>query len=166
MTRRAAFAAPLAAAVAPARPNVLVLLTDQQTYTAWSGSGNAWLRTPAMDSIARRGRVFSQAIYPYPVCSPSRSSLFTGRMAHEIGVMGNSGSLPSGMASLGELFRAAGYQTAYGGKWHLPKSFAGMTGFDRLIGGSALGRDMDGPLADTCADWLRRQPAHDSHPPR
>ncbi len=48
---------------------------------------------------------------------------------------------------MGEIFRAAGYETVYGGKWHLPKSFEGMTGFTRLIGGHALGARMDEPLA-------------------
>jgi len=158
LTRRDVLAAPFVQAAAVRRPNFLVLLTDQQTHNAWSGCGNAWLKTPAMDSIARRGTVFTNAVCPYPVCSPSRSSIFTGRMPHETGVMGNNGAIPAGMASMGELFRAAGYETAYGGKWHLPKSFDGMTGFTKLIGGSKLGKDMDGPLANTCAEWLRRRP--------
>ena len=51
--------------------------------------------------------MFTNAICPYPVCSPSRSSIFTGRMPHETGVMGNGGPIPAGMASMGELFRAA-----------------------------------------------------------
>lgn len=155
MTRRSLLAAPFAAVK---RPNFLVILTDQQTHNAWSGSGNAWLKTPAMDSIARRGMVFTNAVCPYPVCSPSRSAIFTGRMPHETRVMGNGGPIPAGMASMGEIFRAAGYNTAYGGKWHLPKSFDGMTGFTKIIGGSALGRDMDGPLSNACAEWLRRSP--------
>ena len=158
MTRREALAAPFVQAAAARRPNFLVILTDQQTHNAWSGSGNGWLKTPAMDSIARRGTVFTNAVCPYPVCSPSRSSIFTGRMPHETAVMGNGGPIPAGMASLGELFRAAGYNTAYGGKWHLPKSFDGMTGFTKIIGGSALGRDMDAPLSNACSDWLRRSP--------
>jgi arylsulfatase A-like enzyme len=140
------------------RPNFLVILTDQQTHNAWSGCGNSWLKTPAMDWLARRGTVFTNAVCAYPVCSPSRSAIFTGRMPHETGVMGNGGPIPAGMASMGELFRAAGYNTAYGGKWHLPKSFDGMTGFTKIIGGSALGRDMDTPLSNACSEWLRKSP--------
>lgn len=155
ISRRGLLAAPFAAV---RRPNFLVILTDQQTHNAWSGCGNSWLKTPAMDSIARRGMVYSNAVCPYPVCSPSRSSIFTGRMPHETGVMGNGGPIPAGMASMGELFRAAGYNTAYGGKWHLPKSFDGMTGFTKIIGGSALGKDMDGPLSNACSEWLQRGP--------
>jgi arylsulfatase A-like enzyme len=158
MTRRSVLAAPFLQSARPERPNILVLLTDQQTHNAWSGCGNAWLKTPAMDAIALRGTVFSNAICPYPVCSPSRSSIFTGRLPHEAGVMDNNLPIAPGMASMGEIFRAAGYNTAYGGKWHLPKSFDGMTGFTKIIGGSKLGRDMDAPLSNACADWLRRNP--------
>jgi arylsulfatase A-like enzyme len=155
--RRQLLSAPAALFQSP-RPNVLLILTDQQTHDAWSGCGNPWLKTPAMDSIARRGLSFRNAICPYPVCSPSRASIFTGRLPHEAGVMDNGKPIAPGMATLGELFRSAGYNTAYGGKWHLPKSFDGMTGFTKIIGGSALGKDMDAPLSNACADWLRKQP--------
>ena len=138
------------------QPSFPVTLTGQKTHNAWSVCGNSWLKTPAMDSIARRGTVLTKAVCPYPVCSPSRSSIFTGRMPHETGVMGNGGLIPAGMKSMGELFREAGYNTAYGGKWQLPKSFDGMTGFTKIIGGSALGKDMDAPLSNACSDWLRR----------
>jgi arylsulfatase A-like enzyme len=141
------------------RPNILFILTDQQTHDAWSGASNPWLRTPAMDSLAARGTVFSQAICPYPVCSPSRSSIFTGRMPHEAQVMDNGKPIVAGMATMGDVFRTAGYETVYGGKWHLPKSFDGMTSFQKLIGGSSQGADMDGPLATTCSDWLRKRKA-------
>lgn len=158
ISRRSVLAAPFVQTALAKQPNFLVILTDQQTHNAWSGCGNGWLRTPAMDSIAQRGMVFTNAICPYPVCSPSRSCIFTGRMPHETGVMDNGKPIPAGMASMGEVFRAAGYNTAYGGKWHLPKSFDGMTGFTKIIGGSALGRDMDAPLSNACSEWLRRSP--------
>lgn len=155
VNRREFLAAMAAAAPQTSRPNLLLILTDQQTHYAWSGARNPWLRTPAMDSLAARGAAFSNAYCAYPVCSPSRSSIFTGRMPHETGVMVNGRPIVSGMPTMGEVFRAAGYETVYGGKWHLPKSFEGMTAFERLIGGNALGAKMDAPLAETCAGWLR-----------
>ena len=79
-------AAPFVQTGVAKRPNFLVFLTGRQTHNAWSGCGNSWLKTPAMDSIARRGNVFTNAVCPYPVCSASRSSIFTGRMPHETGV--------------------------------------------------------------------------------
>ena len=53
---------------------------------------------------------------------------------------------------MGELFHDAGCKTVYGGKWRLPKSFDGMTGFEKLIGGSEQGKDMDAPLASAFAN--------------
>lgn len=155
----AAAGAPFFLRAAPMRPNLLLILTDQQTHDAMSNAGNPWLKTPAMDSLAVRGTRFTETICPYPVCSPSRGTLFTGRMPHETGVRVNGKAIAPGMATMGELFRQAGYRTVYGGKWHLPRSFDGMTGFERLIGGSGQGKDMDEPLATACAEWLRRKPA-------
>lgn len=152
-------AAPMVARAAPKRPNLLLILTDQQTHDAMSNAGNPWLKTPAMDSLARTGTRFAETICPYPVCSPSRGSIFTGRMPHETGVRVNGKAIVPGMATMGEVFRKAGYQTVYGGKWHLPKSFDGMTSFEKLIGGSGQGKDMDAPLAATCEEWLRRKPS-------
>jgi arylsulfatase A-like enzyme len=158
-TLLASAGAPFVVRAAPKPPNLLLILTDQQTHDAMSNAGNPWLKTPAMDSLAARGTRFAETICPYPVCSPSRGSIFTGRMPHETGVRVNGKAIAPGMATMGEVFQKAGYQTVYGGKWHLPKSFDGMTGFEKLIGGSGQGRDMDEPLATACADWLRRKPA-------
>lgn len=140
------------------RPNFLLIMTDQQTHNAMSCAANPWLKTPAMDSLASRGTRFSAAYCTYPVCSPSRGSIFTGRMPHETGVRLNNQAVAAGVPTLGEMFRTAGYETVYGGKWHLPRSFDGMTGFTRLIGGHALGARMDQPLSDAAAGWLRQQP--------
>ncbi|MDX2269811.1 MAG: sulfatase-like hydrolase/transferase [Bryobacter sp.] len=147
----------LTSAAVPQKPNLLLILTDQQSHLAWSGARNPWLSTPAMDSLARAGTVYEEAYCAYPVCSPSRSSIFTGRMPNETGVMTNGKAIPATIPTLGEVFASGGYRTVYGGKWHLPKSFDGMTGFTKLIGGSGQGKDMDAPLASTCADWLAKQ---------
>lgn len=140
------------------RPNFLLIITDQQTHNAMSCAANPWLKTPAMDALAARGTRFSAAYCTYPVCSPSRGSIFTGRMPHETGVRLNGQAVREGIPTLGEIFRNAGYETVYGGKWHLPRSFDGMTAFTRLIGGHGLGAKMDQPLADTSAAWLRASP--------
>jgi arylsulfatase A-like enzyme len=150
MTRRAL----LAAAMQDRRPNVLLVMTDQQTWNAMSAAGNPWLSTPAMDAIARNGLRIENAYCTYPVCSPSRSSIFTGRMPHETGVRWNNESVATGIPTMGEVFRDGGYQTIYAGKWHLPRSFDGMTGFTKIAGGSALGRDMDAGVGAACSKWL------------
>jgi len=152
-------AAPLALYGATKRPNLLLIMTDQQTHDALSCAGNKWVKTPAMDSLAANGVRFAQTICAYPVCSPSRGSIFTSRMPHETGVRLNAKAIADGIPTMGEIFRDAGYKTVYGGKWHLPKSFDGMTAFEKLIGGSGQGKDMDAPLAAACAKWLRNAPA-------
>jgi arylsulfatase A-like enzyme len=138
------------------RPNVLLVMTDQQTHHAWSGARNPWLSTPAMDSIAGRGTVFEEAYCNYPVCSPSRGSIFSSRLPHETGVMTNGKGIHPEIPTMGEIFRAAGYRTAYAGKWHLPKSFDGMTAFEKIAGGHALGAKMDEPVADACTQYLKQ----------
>ncbi len=138
--------------------NLLVLLTDQQSVSAMSANGNPYLRTPAMDSLAAGGVSFSESYCTYPVCSPARSSILTSRMPHETGVRVNGKPIAQGIPNMGDVFRAAGYRTVYGGKWHLPKSFGGVTGFDELIGGDSLGAKMDEPLASACVEFLRNKP--------
>ncbi len=112
------------------RPDVVLLLTDQQRFDAMGLAGSPGFETPAIDALAREGVWFSHAFVATPQCSPTRASLLTGRYPHRTGVMGNvaEGQLvPKGMSapleasipSLGTIFRSAGYQTAYFGKWHL-----------------------------------------------
>ncbi|MBL8175601.1 MAG: sulfatase-like hydrolase/transferase [Bryobacterales bacterium] len=160
MTRRGFLTAGAPALLRGAnRPNIVLIMTDQQTRDAMSCAGNRWLKTPAMDRIAAMGTRYTRAYCAYPVCSPSRSSVFTGVLPHAAGVMENGKPIRQGLPTLGEVFAKAGYQTAYGGKWHLPKSFDGMTGFTRIAGGSALGKNMDSPLADACVQWVQGKPS-------
>jgi arylsulfatase A-like enzyme len=159
MNRRQFFGTLAAPALAPGeRPNILLLMTDQQGVTAVSAHGNRYLRTPAMDSLAASGVSFTESYSTYPVCSPARSSWFTSRMPHETGVRSNGLPIAAGIPTLGELFRRHGYHTVYGGKWHLPRSFGEPPGFEYLIGGSNLGAKMDEPLASACVEFLSKTP--------
>jgi len=108
------------------KPNVLFIMTDQQSYNMMSCMGNKWLSTPSMDKIAGMGYRFDKAYCVNPVCMPSRFSLLTGHYASEAGVKENTTAydaakvkqLISGGA-LGNIFRGAGYETLYSGKTHL-----------------------------------------------
>jgi arylsulfatase A-like enzyme len=107
------------------RPNVLFIMTDQQFAEAMScRTGQQLIHTPAMDSLAAHGTVFTRAYTPNPLCMPARNSLFTGRYPHETGVTRNVAVKldPAEFTCLGTYFRQGGYETAYYGKWHL--SFA------------------------------------------
>ena len=104
------------------RPNVLLVMTDQQTDEAMSCTGNPHVKTPAMDWIAARGFRFTRSYVTQPLCLPCRSSIQTGRYPHEIGTPTNGTKLNGRHPMLGKLMQAGGYDTAYFGKWHVGAS--------------------------------------------
>ena len=71
---------------AAGRPNILVIITDQQRASMLSCAGNPYVKTPNLDSLAQAGARFERAYVANPVCSPSRTSLITGRMPSAIGM--------------------------------------------------------------------------------
>lgn len=104
-----------------AKPNVLLILTDDQGYSDVGFNGNPHLKTPALDAFAAESTIFDR-FYVNPVCSPTRASLMTGRSALRTGVM----DTQEGMSvlrpeetTLAEALRASGYRTGMFGKWHL-----------------------------------------------
>ncbi len=102
------------------RPNILLILTDQQSASMMSCTGNPNLRTPAMDQLAADGVRFESAYCTQPLCIPQRCSLFTGLMPHETGVTFNvNGDQLRRFPMMGRIFSDAGYDTGYSGKWHL-----------------------------------------------
>ncbi len=117
------------------RPNVLVILADDQGSVDAGCYGANDLVTPGMDSLAAHGVRFTQFYSAAPVCSPSRAGLLTGRYPWLAGMPDNGASPPSEAAdqldtltgeglpaaeiTLAEMFRRAGYATAHIGKWHL-----------------------------------------------
>ena len=102
-----------------AQPNILVILTDQQTQRAVSAYGNPYLHTPHTDALVHGGLSFENSYCTAPVCSPSRSSLITGRMPHQTGVEINGPSIKPQIPTLGDIFQQADYQSFYAGKWGL-----------------------------------------------
>ena len=148
-----------------ARPNVLVILTDQHTNDALSYLGNPHLNTPVMDQLAAEGTFFTASYCTSPVCGPARSSLITGRMPHETGVVWNSTHIRSDVPTIGHIFKESGYQTAWVGKWHLPESYPAKSEMDSVAGFTVipfqslkpewdLGEDTDGPIADAAVNYI------------
>lgn len=139
------------------QPNIILIITDQQSAGMMSCAGNRYLNTPALDRLAATGVTFSRAYCTAPVCVPSRFSLMTGRMPSEIGLRDNNyehiGNIPEHILEhgLGHAFKNAGYDAAYGGKVHLPKMDAIDLGFDYI---SDNERD---ELADTCATYIQEE---------
>lgn len=148
----AAALAATAAAPAPHRPNVVLILTDDQGWGDVGFHGNARIRTPHMDRMAREGAAFTD-FHVSPVCSPTRASLLTGRYNYRTGVVdtyiGRSLMHPDEL-TLAEMLRGAGYTTGIFGKWHLGDNYplrAIDQGFDRavVIKGGGLGQPSDAP---------------------
>lgn len=130
------------------RPNIVFIITDQQSADAMScQAGEQLLHTPAMDGLAETGMLFTRAYAANPLCMPSRNAMFTGRYPHETGVTKNAGPKggldPAQFISIGTRFRKAGYETAYCGKWHLcfPTKASDAHGFTILRSGKGGGHD-------------------------
>lgn len=115
----------LAAPASAARPNVVILLTDDQGYGDVGAHGNPVLRTPQFDRL-RAGSVRFTQFHVSPMCTPTRGQLLTGVDALRNGAMNVSSGramLRTGFATMPEVFAANGYRTGMFGKWHLGDSY-------------------------------------------
>lgn len=142
------------------RPNILIIMTDQQTADAMSAAGNRDLHTPAMDKLAANGVRFSRAYCVQPLCAPSRTAIFSGRRPHETGFIGNvpekDGLWPDSLLMMGKIFQAGGYKTGYVGKWHLsiPVSKISQHGFEYIQNTDFLDYN-DAATPSYCARFIR-----------
>ena len=107
-----------AAAQAPTRPNVLLIMTDQHRMDAIGAYGNPVIRTPNLDSLAAGGTRFTNCWTQHPVCMPSRASIFTGRYPSSHGVRTNGIRLPASEKTLAQALLDQGYSTFGAGKFH------------------------------------------------
>ena len=115
------FLAAVSSSTASDRPNVLLILTDNQSYFELSSHGHEKLRTPNIDRFASESVDF-QNFHAPPFCSPSRAELLTGRYALRSGIhntVGGVSILKAEEATLANYLSGAGYRTAIFGKWHL-----------------------------------------------
>ena len=121
------------------RPNVIVILTDDQGWGDLSLNGNKNLSTPNIDQLAAEGASFDR-FYVCPVCSPTRAEFLTGRYHPRGGVYSTSAGgerLDLDEKTIGDTFKAAGYRTAAFGKWHNGMQFPyhpNARGFDEFYG--------------------------------
>ena len=113
------------AAAAASRPNIILIMTDDQGYGDLSIHGNPVLETPHLDAFAR-GSATMKNFHVSPVCSPTRASLMTGRYNYRTRVIdtfkGRSMMDPAEV-TVAELLRGAGYATGIFGKWHLGDNY-------------------------------------------
>ena len=105
-----------------------------------------WIKTPHMDRLAGSGVRFRNSFVTLSLCAPSRAAFLTGRYNHANGITNNSQPFPADAVSHATLLRAAGYKTAYVGKWHMGDQKGPRPGFDYSASFVGQGRYNDCPF--------------------
>ena len=142
------------------KPNIVFILVDDMGFGDVGYNGSE-IATPNLDKMAQSGTVLNRN-YVYPICSPTRAALLTGRSPLEFGIdapINNNASLPLDTKIMPEYFSDLGYQTALVGKWHLglgQKSFFPHNrGFDYFYGFLGGWVDFYTHVYDGGHDWQR-----------
>ncbi|NOT58641.1 MAG: arylsulfatase [Acidobacteria bacterium] len=121
------------------RPNILLILSDDQGYGDLSLHGNPYLTTPHIDRFAKGGIQFER-FFVSPLCAPTRAALLTGRYSLRTGVWGvthNKEAMRPEETTIAEILKGAGYRTGIFGKWHNGEQFPYTPpgqGFDEFLG--------------------------------
>ena len=130
--------------------NLLFIFTDEQRADSMAAYGNRRIHTPNLNRLADESVVFERAYVSQPICTPSRSTLFTGQYPHTNGCTHNNIPLRADTSCFPEMLRDDEYVTAYHGKWHLGDEIFKQHGFDEwrsiedgYIGYYGPGRDRD-----------------------
>jgi len=121
------------------RPNVILLMTDDQGYGDLSCHGNPVLKTPNLDCLHAESVRFTD-FHVNPFCAPTRASLMVGKVSDRVGVrrtLNMRNYLPVNEKTMADVFKANGYRTGLFGKWHLGHNFPYRPidrGFDEWVG--------------------------------
>ncbi|MCD6333378.1 MAG: arylsulfatase [Bacteroidales bacterium] len=132
------------------KPNVLLIMTDDQGYGDIQAHGSPYVKTPALDRLFREGIRLAD-FHVDPCCSPTRSALLTGQYSSRVGVwhtIGGRSLLKAGIPTIADVFAENGYRTAIFGKWHLGENYPfrpNDRGFQEavVLGGGAIGNNPD-----------------------
>jgi arylsulfatase A-like enzyme len=153
-----------AAGAAADRPNLVLILADDMAWDDCGAYGHKTLRTPNIDRLAREGMRFDRAFLTCSSCSPSRSSIITGRYPHNTDAEQLHWPLPKEQVTFVEKLKAAGYWTAAAGKWHLGEAVkgrfdvvheAGTAGFQLPSGaGAPAGKMIQDKDESGCGQWV------------
>ena len=156
------------------RPNVVVVITDDQRWDCLSCAGHPFLKTPNLDRLAAEGARFANAFVTTSLCSPSRASMLSGLYAHTHRIINNFTDYPSSLPSYPVRLHDLGYETAYIGKWHMgEQSDEKRPGFDYWASHKGQGKYFDTTfningerkllkgyythrVTDLAVDWIKR----------
>lgn len=126
------------------RPNVIFVLTDDQRGDCLGLAGHPHLKTPNIDRLGKEGLYFKNAFCTTSLCSPSRASILSGLYAHSHGVQDNFTEYPIDLPSFPRQLQAAGYRTAYIGKYHMgEENDEKRPGFDYFVTHKGQGKYWD-----------------------
>lgn len=135
---------------APVKPNIVLVITDDQGYGDIAAHGNRMIKTPNLDQLYQKSLRLTN-FHVDPTCAPTRSALMTGRYSTRTGVwhtiMGRS-LMDTNEVTLAEVLKSNGYQTGLFGKWHLGDNYPLRPqdqGFDTVVqhGGGGVGQTPD-----------------------
>ena len=149
------------------RPNILILCMDQWDATMDVPDEVAF---PAMERLEAQGTRFDRNYCTVPICTPSRSTMWTGVHATHTGLWDNTNfawieELSSDVPTIGQMLREQGYYTAFKGKWHLSEvelsedtleryGFSDFQQWGEMFGAPLQGEQLDGAVAFQTVDWL------------
>lgn len=139
------------------KPNVIVILTDDQGYADAGFQGLPTSRqalTPNLDRLAREGVVFRNGYVAFSTCGPSRHSLLTGRSASRYGIEENGFFAPASEVIIPRAIKDAGYATRMFGKWHLS------SGSDPADPLGPVGRGFDSAYLTSSQDFFMKRTPH------
>ncbi len=148
----AASSIPVNAVAQNERPNIILIMTDDQGYGDLGAHGNEKIKTPNLDRLAKQSVEFTQ-FYVCPVCAPTRASLMTGRYNYRTGVVDTylgRAMMHTDEITIAEVLGKAGYRTGIFGKWHLGDNYPLRTieqGFQESLvhKGGGIGQPSDPP---------------------
>jgi arylsulfatase A-like enzyme len=114
------------------RPNIVVVLVDDMRFDEFRAGGHPYIETPNIDRLAMEGALFVNAFHAVPLCSPNRATLLTGQFPSRHGIIDNiSRDLASHRLQTFNIpLQAAGYRTAFLGKWHMGNDATPRPGWD------------------------------------
>ncbi|AHM63005.1 sulfatase [Flammeovirgaceae bacterium 311] len=153
-------------AAIPAKPNFVIIFTDDMGYGDLGVYGHPTIKTPHLDNMAAEGQKWTSFYSAANVCTPSRAALLTGRYPLRTGMCGDKtrvlfpdseGGLPASEITIAKALKNAGYRTAAIGKWHLghlPQYLPTSHGFDSYYG-IPYSNDMDGVEAGEDIDEFK-----------
>lgn len=175
----------LAGGVSPAaglvdqRPNIVLVMADDQGWGDMAYQGHPEVKTPNFDEAAKAGIRFNRFYAAAPVCSPTRASVMTGRHPNRMGVFQWGYPIRPQETTIAEVLKKAGYATAHFGKWHLGSvrktspANPGQNGFDEWLSapnfydndpilshrGKAVKMKGESSIvaADAAIEWMRQQ---------